>query len=217
MLDLRPFADTRDESEGFGAGDGGGEGGGHVIVGFREGDFFVFDDGVNKAFAVAAFDDDFVASVELVEVLEDAFDVGAAVVTVDDEDAAVARSARLVIPAGVEDVVRGVEFASGVDAHGHDASVDDAEFGDGKVAGVVGWDGVFGALFDGNFDFFDWFGFGDGFDGGAGATFFFGVVVVFPDGGASEEESEAEEDEAEEDFADEGAGAFKVHAAVVGF
>lgn len=201
-MDLRPFADAGDESDGFVVGDGSGESDVHIIVGFGDGDFFVVNDGVGEFFAVATLDDDFVAVIKLVDVFKDAFDVRPAVVPVDDKDAALAWFAGLVVPTDVENVARGVEFASGVDTHREDAGIVDAEFFDGEVAGVVSGNGVFGALFLRDFGFINRLCFGDGFDGGARAALFFFIIIIFPDCGASEEESETEEDESEEDFAD---------------
>ena len=209
MLDLGPFADAGDEGEGFMAGGGRLEGFGHVGVGFGERDFLVVDNFVGEDLTVATFDDDFVAGVEGVEVFKDAFDVGAAVVAVHDEDATSAGLGRLGVPADVKNAIGSVEFAVFIDAHGEDAGVFDAELDDGEVARFIWSDSVFADLLFGDFFFANFLDdFFDEVSDGARETFFFVVVVVFPNGGASEEEGEGEEDEAEEDFADEGAGLF---------
>ncbi len=194
------------------AGGGRLEGFGHVIVGFGERDFLVVGNFVGENLAVTTFDDDFVTSVERVEMLQNAFDIGAAVVAIHDEDAAGARFAGLAVPADVKNAVGGVEFAGFVDAHFKDASVFDAELGDGEIARLVGGDGVFATLLFGDFFFADFLDdFLDEVSDGARHAFFFVVIIMFPNGGAGKEEGEGKEDEAEKNLADESARLFEIH------
>ena len=215
MADLRPFADAGDEGETFVAGDGGGEGGFHVGVGIFEGDGVVFDDTVGEDGAVAALEGDEVVGIELIDVFKDAFDVWAAVVAVNHNDAAIAGAGGGSIPTDIEDAIRSVEFAVSAQTHGADAGVFNAELFDREIARIVGGNDPFGdlSLGDGSFVNFGGFSLGiDGLDGGAGAAFLAAIIIVFPDAGLDKEDGEDEENKGDKDFFEAGAVDFKLRS-----
>ena len=122
----------------------------HVIVGLSEGDGVVFDDGVVKNFSVATFDDDFFADFGVWKMFENADDVWTAVVAVNNDGTTRAGFGGLVIPTGLEDVVRSVEGAGASKANGDDlATPDVAEAWDGDVARVRSGDSKVGDFFGG--------------------------------------------------------------------